>query len=118
MESIILIGNDDFGIKSINKMNFKKSIKSYFSTDTRYVVEYEDGHVFFDFSSNFINDYEKIELAGIPFSKPNFVMLSSSDKKKIEETIKDNEFDINIFVDNDHGLIVNIQEYKKIIKVK
>lgn len=77
----------------------------------RHCVDYGTDHVFYDCGANLIEEYEKEDLPKIPFNNPNFIMMVYTSEDRVKKVLQQNNFLKGIYVDNDHGLIVPIEEF-------
>ena len=118
MQWIILIGNENF--KKTKKKNIEHFGKNKVADvdSNRFVIDYENGHVFYDYVEDLINDYEEEERLLIPFLKPNFIMMIYSSEELMEEILLKENFPKGIYIDNDLGLMLPIEEFIKLIKDK
>ena len=78
MKWIILITDKNIDLEIIKKTHHSDCIKTYDSVNGRYVVEYEEGYVFYDFNNKIKDEYEEDELSSIPYKEPHFIMLTYS----------------------------------------
>lgn len=114
MQSIILIGDEGFNIDSIIQVKHNNSINEYTLNTGRYVVEFEDGHVYYDYDKNLINDYDEYELNKIPFISPNFICMTYTSEERLKNILQQNNFLKGIYIDNDYGLIIPIEEFVRL----
>ncbi|OWA33547.1 hypothetical protein B9G55_19490 [Saccharibacillus sp. O16] len=113
MQWIILIGDETFNIHSIHSIkHFGENTVSGIE-DNRFVVDYGEEHIFYHFSENIINDYEPEELQQIPFQNPRFILMIYKSKELMKKVLSQDNFVRGIYVDDDHGLILPIEEYIK-----
>lgn len=111
IDSLILIGDSSFSIREISKLPHNRSVKAYFVDETKYTVEYFDCRIYYEEVSNLINDYEICEKEKISFDNPVFITMSSYSFELLREVIIDKSFFNDIIIDNDHGLILPIQQF-------
>ncbi|NGZ77702.1 hypothetical protein [Saccharibacillus alkalitolerans] len=111
MQWIILIGDETFNINSIHRIkHFGENTVSSIENN-RFVVDYGKEHIFYEFSESLINDYEFEELQKIPFQSPNFIMMIYKSKELMKKVLSQDNFIKGIYIDDDHGLIMPIEEY-------
>jgi len=108
---IILIGDKDLDLGKIKAIKHFDSIQSYDVHEHRYYVDYGDDHIFYDFVPDLINDYEKSELAIIPFSELHFIMMVYTSEQRMRRVLQQDNFLDDVYVDNGYGLIVPIGEF-------
>lgn len=113
MQSIILIGTEKFSIDSIIQVKHTNSINEYLLKMGRYVVEFEDGHIYYDYDEGLINDYDKYEREKIPFISPHFISMTYTSEGLMKRILLQNNFLKGIYVDDDHGMIIPIEEFIK-----
>ncbi|TCS94299.1 hypothetical protein [Hazenella coriacea] len=113
MHSIILIGDENFGIESVTQVSHAGNVKGYMLNKTRYVVEFEDGHIYYDFIADIIDEYDEEELLQIPFASPHFITMTYTSETLMMRTLLQNDFLRGIYIDNDHGMIIPIEEFIK-----
>jgi hypothetical protein len=113
MQYIVLIGDNNLTLDAIKSVEHYGSIKRYEvpEIEGRYCVDYGKEHIFYDFESGVEQDYEKEDLQKIPFSEPHFIMMVYSSEKYMKRVLQQNNFLKGIYVDNDHGLILPLEEY-------
>ncbi len=114
MQWIILVGNENFNLDTIKSIEHYGSIDSYEVDETRYCVDYGRDHVFYDSSDDTTNDYEEEELLKIPFEKPHFIVMIYTSKELMKKILQQDNYLRDIYVDNDNGCILPIEEFIKI----
>lgn len=117
MQWIILIGNENFTLDSIKLKEHRDSIRVYDVNENRCCVEFGTDHIFYDFNTDIINDYEEEDLArvkGLPFKNLHFIMMIYTSEERMKKVISQSNFFRDIYVDNDHGLIIPIDEFIKL----
>jgi hypothetical protein len=114
---IILIGDESLDINSVRKIkHFGKNKKSDLSSD-RFVVDYGDeGHVFYQYANDIIDDYEEEERKTIPFKNPHFILMTYTSEELMKKILKQDNFLKGIYVDDDYGNIVPIEQFEGINK--
>ncbi|ULO09515.1 hypothetical protein H1230_12495 [Paenibacillus sp. 19GGS1-52] len=112
MQWIILIG-DNLNLKSIRNIVHFGANKTADIDDKRFVVDYGVDHVFYDEVDNIINDYETEEFEKIPFQNPHFIMMTYTSKQRMIQILSQDNYLQGIYIDNDHGMIVPIDEFIK-----
>lgn len=113
MQYIILIGDKNFTLDSIKAIEHYGSLSRYDVTEIkgRYCVDYGKDHIFYDYDENVIEDYEEADLKEIPFDEPHFIVMVYKSKDRMKKVLQQHNFLKGIFVDNDHGVIVPIDEF-------
>lgn len=111
MQWIILIGNETLDINSIHKIiHFGENKKSDIDSN-RFVVDFGDEHVFYDYVEDLIKDYEEEELKKIPFQNLYFIMMTYTSETLMKRILRQKNFLKDIYVDDDHGKILPIEEF-------
>jgi hypothetical protein len=113
MQWIILIGDTDFNISSVRDIKHFGKNHTIDLTPNRFVVDFGDGHVFYDYVEEIINDYETEDLKKIPFPHPQFVMMIYTSEDLMKNIVCQENFLKGIYVDDDHGSILPIEEFIK-----
>lgn len=113
MQWIILIGNEKLTLDSIKAIKHYGSFSSYDIPEMgeRYCVDYGDDHIFYDYDDTVSNDYEQAELDEIPFPTPHFIMMVYQSEERMKAVLGQDNFLRGIYVDDDHGNIMPIEEY-------
>jgi hypothetical protein len=113
MKWIILIGDEKFDLNAIKGVEHYGSVCCYEVVDIqdRYCVDYGEDHIFYDYNNTVINDYEGDELNEIPFTNPHFIMMAYTSDKLVRNVLSQNNFLKNIWIDNDNGIIVSIEDF-------
>jgi len=114
MQWVILIGSDDLDINSVRKIKHFGENKVTDLSSNRFVIDYGDEHVFYEYAEDLINDYEKEELKAIPFDNPHFIIMTYTSEDLMKKILHQSNFLKGIYVDNDYGLIVPIEEFIKL----
>ena len=113
MQWIILIGDEKLSLNTIKAIKHDNCVRSYDVTeiDGRYCVDFGEDHIFYDFDNNVVNDFSDDDLKKIPFKKPHFMMMVYTSEERMKKVIQQDNFLRGIYVDNDYGLIVPIEEF-------
>ncbi|NEW04692.1 hypothetical protein GK047_01490 [Paenibacillus sp. SYP-B3998] len=111
MQSIILIGDESFNLRAISQFGHSGSRSEYMIVPNRYVIEYENVHVYYDDINNFVNEYDEDELLKIPFIKPVFISMTYTSNELMRDILSQSFFSKNLYVDNDHGCIVPLKDF-------
>lgn len=113
MQWIILIGDTDFDFRCIKEVIHYGSLRSYEveMIPRRYCVEYENDHIFYDYCGDFFPDYEENDLKKIPFEEPRFMMMLYTSPSRVREVLVQENFIRNIYIDNDHGVVLPLEEF-------
>jgi hypothetical protein len=77
----------------------------------RYCIDYGEDHIFYDYTTNIINDYEESDINKIPFKEPHFIMMIYQLEERMKKVLQQDNYIRNIYVDNDYGLIIPIEKF-------
>jgi hypothetical protein len=115
MQWVILIGDKNFTLDSIKAVKHYGSVQSYDIPEMRdrYCVEYGDDHIFYDYEGSVIDDYEPEELKKIPYTNPHFIMMIYQSEERMRSILRQSNFPRGIYVDDDHGHLMPIEEFIK-----
>jgi hypothetical protein len=115
MQWVILIGDNKLTLDSIRAIKHYGSVSSYDIPEMgeRYCVDYGDDHIFYDYDDIVVNDYEQAELARIPFLHPHFIMMVYQSDERMKNILRQDNFLRGIYVDDDHGNIIPIEDFIK-----
>lgn len=111
MNWIILIGDEKLTLDRIKKIEHHGCIHVSVIENSRFSVDYGKFHVFYDYVEDLINDYEDDERPNIPFTNPNFILMTFNSIDLMWKILKQENYLRNIYIDDDHGHIVVIEEY-------
>ncbi|KGE19583.1 hypothetical protein [Paenibacillus wynnii] len=111
MQWIILIGNEYLNLNQISEIKHDGENKTTSLYTDRFVVDYGDDHVFYENAEDIINDYEEEDLKKIPFSNPRFIMMTYTNEKLMKQILCQENFLRGIYVDDDNGNILPIEEF-------
>jgi hypothetical protein len=113
MQYIILIGDEKLTLDSVKSIEHYESISSHDVTeiDGRFCVDYGKDHIYYDYNNNIISDYEDSDLRRIPFNNPHFIMMVYRSEERMRSILCQDNFLKGIYVDNDYGLILPIEEF-------
>ena len=84
-----------------------------------YSVADENGYVIFqqsaDITAELMNEYEEEELIDIPITlnEMNFILVSYKSISLLKKVFLVEPWNQNIWIDNDHGLILSLKEFIK-----
>lgn len=109
MKWITIIGDDKLSLQRIKDMKHKASVRAYNAGADRYCVEYSSGHIFYDFDTD-ISDWQE-EIEKLPFKASCCIMIVYTNAKNVRNELLQPDFLQNVYVDNDHGIILPIKEY-------
>jgi len=98
-------------LESIKAINHYGSVGSYDVDETRYCVEYDTEHIFYDFHTDVKNHYEEFEFLKIPFKSPNFITMVYKTEFRMRSVLRQDNYLQSIYVDNDFDLIVPLEEF-------
>jgi len=110
MQWIILIGDEKLNLNAIKAIEHYENLATE-TNENRYFVDYGKDHIFYDYQGNSFDDYEQEELEKIPFANPHFIMMIYKSEARMKEILQQDNFLRGIYVDNDYGLIVPIEEF-------
>ena len=115
MQWIILIGDSRLTLDSVKAIKHNGSIRSYDIPEmgARYCVEYRDDHIFYDYEEgeDAIRDFEEDDLVKIPFKNPHTITMIYQKEERMKEILRQDNFLRGIYVDDDHGRIMPIEEF-------
>lgn len=111
MRWIILIGDDNLDIEVIKHMKHYGENNITDISPTEIIVDYGNEYISYDYDENLINDYEPEELEKIPFPNPHFILMKYSSKMLMKITLCKNNFFKGIYIDDDNGNILPIEEF-------
>lgn len=111
MRWVILIGSGDFDINSVRKIKHFGDNKVTELSPNRFVVDYGNEHVFYEYAEDIINDYEKEDLNVLPFDNPHFIIMTYTSEELMKKILHQDNFLKDIFVDDDNGNIVPIEQF-------
>lgn len=77
----------------------------------RYSIEYKKDYIYYDFVKDLINYYEKNDVIKIPFSNPNFILMSCSSKDILNKVLSQDNFPKEVYIDDDKGRIVPVEKF-------
>lgn len=118
MQSIILIGDEPFNLDFIKNLPKSVNTRSHEPNDLRYVLEYVNDRIYYDYLPEGILDYEKSELLHLPFRSSRFIaMLYTSNQIMRDFFLENAKYLENIYIDNDLGEILLIQEFMYKLKL-
>lgn len=94
------------------------SINSYDVTEikNRYCVDFGIDHIYYDYdeTGTILMDFEKEDLDKIPFKNPHIITMTYTSEDRLRNILQQNNLLKGIYVDNDHGLIIPIEEFVKL----
>ncbi|SHM39039.1 hypothetical protein [Ruminococcus flavefaciens] len=109
MKWITLIGDDTLTLKLIKDMKHTGALKAYDVKTNRFCLEYSDGHILYDFDTD-LSDWQD-DLADLPFKATCCIMMIYTNSKNVRNELLQPDFPQNVYVDNDHGIILPLKEY-------
>jgi hypothetical protein len=115
MKYIILIGDETLTLDSLKSIDHLGSVNGYDVTElnNRYCINFGSDHIFYDYEGSSTEDYEENDLKKIPYTNPNFIVMVYTSVERMKKVIQQENFLQNIYIDNDFGLIVPIEEFIK-----
>jgi len=116
MKWILLIGDENFSLDIIKAINHKDCIRCCDVDENRFLVDFGTDHIFYDYdvTQTTLMEYEKDELEKIPFKNPRIIIMTYTSEERLKDILKQNDFPKGIYVDNDFGLIVPLEEFIKL----
>jgi len=116
MQYIVLIGNEELTLDSVKTIEHYGSVSSYEVTEItgRFCVDYGKDHIFYDYDNSIISDYEDADLEKIPYANPHFIMMIFRSEERMRNVLCQKNFIREVYVDNDYGLILPIEEFIKL----
>ena len=110
MQWIFLIGNQSFGMKTIKNMQFLSDVISYDVSQIpgRYCVDFGEAHVFFDQDVDLIGFEDTLSI--VPFGNPSIITVTFTSRECVEKILTQKDLPQDIYVDNDHGLVMPLKE--------
>lgn len=111
MQWIFLIGNEGFNLDILKNMDHFGSVSSYEVNEMggRYCVDFGADHIFYDLQANTV-DFEE-DIALVPFTRHTIIMMSYSSPERARRVLRQENFPQNIYIDNDYGLVVPLNEF-------
>lgn len=114
MKWIILIGDEGFNLELIRNINHVDSLRTANINPNRFVVDYGNEHIFYDYVDDLINDYEDGQLSCIPFSTLKFIMMVYTSDELMKKVFMQENYLKGIYVDDDdNGIILPIEKFIK-----
>jgi len=111
MSWIVLIGDESLNIHLLEKINHYGSMNTYTLPSKRCAVVYNNDYIYYDSVDNLLKYYDKNESKNIPFNNPRFILMSYSSKNILKKVLSQDNFLKGVYVDNDDGDIVPIEEF-------
>ena len=115
MQSIILIGDEQFTLEQIKSINHRGATRSYAVHEGKFCVEYGvEDIVFYTVAPETANEYEDGELDIVPFENPQIIMMSYKSEARMRQILSQDDFLRAlkvIYVDDTHGVITQIEKY-------
>lgn len=114
MQWLILIGDEKFNLNTLKSVKHNGYTKCYDvpGIEGRYCVEFEQGHIFYDFALD-IGEFAE-NLSKVPYKKPHFIMMIYKSQELVKHILKLKDFPKNIYVDNDYGIVLPLKEFIEI----
>ena len=108
MQYIILIGDESLTLDSIRNIKHYDSTSSHDVDIDRYWVNFGEEHVWYDFNGD---DNDKDVLKTVPFKKPKSITMVYNEKERMRQVLKQDNFLRGIYVDDDAGNIIPVEEF-------
>ena len=109
MKWITFIGDDKLSLQRIKDMDHTGAIRAYDVETDRYCVEYNDGHIFYDFDTD-LSDWQD-DLEKLPFKAACCITMVYTNAQNVRNELLQPDFPQEIYVDNDHEIILPLKEY-------
>ena len=109
MKWISILGDRNLALASIQRMEHTGAVRTYNVSDDRFCAEYPDGHIFFDYDTD-LSDWQD-ELEKLPFQAAAVIMIVYQNAATIRHVLTQPDFPQNVYVDNDFGVLLPLQEY-------
>lgn len=109
MKYISILGDRNLTLASIQKMNHTGAVRTYNVSDDRFCVEYPDGHLFFDYSTD-LSDWQD-ELKTLPFQAAAVITLVYQNAANARHVLTQPDFPKDVYVDNDFGVLLPLKDY-------
>lgn len=115
---ILLIGDEKFNLDVIKAIKHPDSIRCYDVNEikNRYCVDFGTDHIFYDYdeTGSILRDYERKDLKKIPFKNPHIIIMTYTSEERLRNILQHSIFPKGIYVDNDFGLIIPMEEYVRL----
>ncbi len=111
MQWFFLIGSQTFNLEAIKNLKILADVTSYDVKQIpgRFCVDFGDEHIFFDREVD-LTSFEET-LSAVPFDNPTIIMVSFTSQKCVETILTQKDLPQDIYVDNDHGLVIPLNEF-------
>lgn len=108
-----MIGDENFGLSTIRAMKHYGCLECYDAPDIegRYCVDFGGDPIFYDYDKEVSKAYGEEELKCIPYSEPHFVIMVYTSENRVKSVLRQDNFPADIYIDNDHGLILPIGKF-------
>ena len=116
MQYIILIGDESLTIESVKGIEHYGSTSSHdaSSARARYCVVYDEDRIFYAYDDD-ASEYNDEELLRIPFENPRFITMVYRSAERMKQVLKQDNFLKGIYVDDDAGSILPIEDFIKLL---
>ena len=118
MQYVILIGDEDLTLDSIKAIEHYGSISSHDVTEmrARYCVDYGPDHIYYDYEEGegAVSDFTEDDLKKLPFKNIHTITMVYQSEERMKSILKQDNFLKGIYVDDDHGHLMPIEEYIKL----
>jgi hypothetical protein len=113
MQWVILVGDSKLNLNAIKEITHINSIATEMNGN-RYYVDFGEDHIFYDDQEDvLIEEYDQEELNKIPFTNPHFILMIYQSEKRMKSILRQDDFLRGIYIDDDYGKIVPIEEFIK-----
>lgn len=111
MKWIFLIGEEDFDINSLKKLEYSGASSTYDVKEIvgRYCLDYGDEHVYYDIVTD-LTDFQD-DISTIPYNNPSIVMMTYTSTEIVRGILRQKDFPKDIYIDNDLGLTVPLRDF-------
>lgn len=114
MRWLILIGDNSFSLNTIKSVKHEGCIARYDvkQIEGRYCVDYGKDHIFYDYNRN-IEEFEE-DFTKVPYISPHFITMIYTSEERVKQVLRLESFPKNIYIDNDHGIVLPIGKFIQI----
>ena len=116
MKWITLIGDETLTLESVKSIKHDDSISCHDVYEGRFCVEFGDDHIFYDYfdvCDVVDNQYTETVISKTPFNNPHYILIVYRSGERVKKIIQQSNFLRGVYVDNDAGVIVPIEEFIK-----
>ena len=118
MQWILIIGSEKLTLDSVKAIDHYGSISTYDVPEikNRYCVDFGEDHILYDYEEGevAIRDFEESDLKCFPFADIHVITMVYTTEQRMRKVLQQENYLNDVYVDNDHGLIVPIGEFIKL----